>query len=85
MLKRYSAVVLLSVLLATAASARDECKEPEEHHESAEQQLQSARFTNFEAATEYSTCAEYQERESCKDEYLKLQSAQNNLKTAMSG
>ena len=85
MLKRYSAFVLLSALLATAASARDECKEAEEQHESAEQQLQSARLGSSEAATEYSTCVEDQGPENCGDEHSKLQSAQDDLKTAISG
>ena len=85
MLKRYSAFVLLSALLATAASARDECKDAEEQHKSAEQQLQSTRFAISEAATEYSACVEDQGRENCGDERSKLQSAQDDLKTAISG
>ena len=85
MLKRYSAFVLLSVLLATAASAQDECKEAGEQLLSAWQQLQSARSANSEAATEYSTCVQDQGREYCQDEYSKLQSAQDELKTAVSG
>ena len=73
MLKRYSAFVLLSALLATAASARDdECKEAEEQHRSAEQQLQSARLGSSEAATEYSTCVEDQGPENCGDESFEI-------------
>jgi hypothetical protein len=85
MLKRYSSFVLLSVLLATAASAQDGCKQAGRQLQSARQQSQSARVANSEAATEYSTCVENQGRENCKDEYSKLQSAQNDLKTAVSG
>jgi hypothetical protein len=83
MLKIYSAFVLLSVLLTTAASARHECmKETEEQQQFAEQQLQSARVDSSEAATEYSTCAKDQGREYCEDEFSKLQSARDALKTA---
>lgn len=83
MLKRYSAFVLLSVLLATAASAR-ECEEAGEQLQSAWQQLQSARLGSSEAATEYSTCVQDQGREYCQDKDTKLQSAQDDLKTAVS-
>jgi len=83
MLKRYSAVVLLSMLLATAASAQ-ECKEAGDQLRSSLQQLQSEQFANSEAAKEYSTCVQDRGPDDCKNEHSKLQSAQDDLKTAVS-
>lgn len=83
MLKRYPAFVLLSVLLATAASAQ-ECKKAGDQLRSALQRLQSERSANSEAAIEYSTCVQNQGRDDCKNEYSKLKSAQDDLKTAIS-
>ena len=84
MLKRYFAYVLFSVLLAAAAHAQDECTEVGEQLQSVWQKLQSVRSANSEAATEYSTCVQDQGREYCQDEDTKLQSAQDDLKTAVS-
>ena len=83
MLKRYSAFILLSVLLATAANAQ--CGGVGAQLQSARQQVQSARVANSEAATEYSTCVANRGSENCKDEYSRLQSAQDDLKAAVSG
>jgi hypothetical protein len=83
MLKRYSAFVLLSLLLGAAASAQDGCKEVEERLSSTWQQLQSARLGSSEAATEYSTCVEDQGPEYCQEQYSKLQSAKDDLKPAV--
>ena len=85
MLKRYSVFVLLSVLLATAASAQDDCSEAREQLQSAWQQMQAARSANSEAATEYSTCVEDQGRENCEEEYSKLKSSNNDIEPAASG
>ena len=83
MIKRYSAFVLLSVLLATTASAQD-CSAVAQQLQSGRQEIQSAQDANSVAATEYSSCAQKRGRESCKDEYSKLESAQRNLETAIS-
>jgi hypothetical protein len=83
MLKRYSAVVLLSALVATAASAQ-ECKEAGNQLRSGLQQLQSEQLANSEAATEYSNCVQDRGPDDCKNEYSKLQSAQDDLKAAVS-
>ena len=83
MLKIYFAFGLLSVLLSTAASARHDCmKEAEEQQQFAEQQLQSARVGSSDATKEYSTCVKDQGREYCDDEFSKLQSARDAVKTA---
>ena len=84
MMFKYSAFVLLSMLLGAAASAR-ECTEEGDQLQSSWQQLQSARFANSEAANEFSTCVQDQGREYCQDKYSKLQSAQDDLKAAVSG
>lgn len=78
-----SALVLLSVLLAAGASAR-ECEEAGAQLQSTWQQLNSARFGSSEAATEYSTCVQDRGREECQDKYSKMQSAQDNLKASRS-
>jgi hypothetical protein len=67
MLKRYSAFVLLSVLLAMAASAQ-ECKNVGQQLGSAYHQWQSAQSANSEAAREYSACVEHQARGDCNSE-----------------
>jgi hypothetical protein len=83
MLRIYFAFGLLSVLLSTAASARHDCmKEAEEQQQSAEQQLESARVGSSDATKEYSSCVKDQGREYCDDEFSKLQSARDTLKTA---
>jgi hypothetical protein len=64
--KGYSAFVLLSALLATAASAQ--CSDVGQRLTSALQQLQSAQSADSEAATEYSSCVENQAREHCNSE-----------------
>ncbi len=83
MLKRYSAFVLLSVLLATAANAQ--CRGVGEQLQSGRQQVQSARAANSEAAAAYSTCVTNWGSERCTDEYSKLQSSEDDLKTTISG
>jgi len=83
MLKRCSAFVVFSVLLATAGSAR-ECEEVGAQLQSSWQQLNSAQLGTSEATTEYSSCVEDRGREECQDNYSKLKSAQDNLKTARS-
>jgi hypothetical protein len=93
MQKTCSAVVLLSVLLATAASAQTypNCNAVGQQLASAYQQWQSALSVNSGAATEYSTCVQNQSRpesqqarEQCKDKYSKLQSAKQDLEAAIS-
>jgi hypothetical protein len=75
MLKRCSALVLLSVLLATAASAQSQlsCEvgvgQP---LASTYRQWQSALSAYSEVQTEYSSCAASRPREQCKDKYSKL-------------
>jgi hypothetical protein len=64
MLKKYSTFVLLSVPLATAASAQ-ECRDVGQQLESAHHQWQSAQSANSEAAREYSACVEHQARGHC--------------------
>ncbi len=90
--KRCSALVLLSVLLATAASAQTypNCNAIGQQLASAYGQWQSALSANSEAATEYSTCVQnqarpesQQAREQCKDKYSKLQSAKQDLEAAI--
>jgi hypothetical protein len=83
MLKRCSAFVLFSVLLATAGSAR-ECEEAGAQLQSAWQQLNAARLGNSEAATEYSSCVQDRGTEECQDKLSIMKSAQDNLKTSRS-
>ena len=84
LLKRCSALVLLSVLLAATASAQDECTQAAGQLVSSWQELQSAQSTLSEAVTEYSACVEEGSGD-CKDAYGKLQHAQDDIKTALSG
>jgi hypothetical protein len=73
MLKRCSALVLLSVLLATAASAQLSCEVGVgQQLASTYRQWQSALSAYSEVQTEYSSCAASQPREQCKDKYSKL-------------
>ena len=73
MLKRCSGVVLLSVLLATAASAQLACERGVgQQLASTYRQWQSALSAYSEVQTEYSSCAASQPREQCKDKYSKL-------------
>ncbi len=83
MLKTYPAAVLLSVLLATEADAQ--CRGAGEQLQSGRQEVQSARAANSEAAAEYSTCVANWGSERCKDEYSKLQTSEDDLKTAIAG
>ena len=89
--KRRSALVLLSVSLATAASAQTypNCNAVGQQLASAYGQWQSALSANSEASTEYSTCVQNQARpesalEQCKNKYSKLQSAKQDLEVAIS-
>jgi hypothetical protein len=74
MLKRCSAVGLLSVLLTTAASAQIivPCSGVGQQLASAYQQWQSALSAYSETEKEYSSCAESQPRDECKDKYSEL-------------
>jgi hypothetical protein len=74
MLKRYSALVLLSVLLSTAGNAQiiGSCYGVGQRLGSTYQQWQTALSAYSEAQTEYSSCAASQPREQCKDKYSKL-------------
>jgi hypothetical protein len=73
MLKRCSALVLLSVLLATAASAQLSCEVGVgQQLASTYRQWQSALSAYSEVQTEYSSCAASRPREQCKDKYSKL-------------
>jgi hypothetical protein len=73
MLKRCSALVLLSVLLATAASAQLSCERGVgQQLASTYRQWQSALSAYSEVQTEYSSCAASRPREQCKDKYSKL-------------
>jgi hypothetical protein len=73
MFKRCSAVILLSVLLATAASAQLSCERGVgQQLASAYRQWQSALSANSEAEKGYSSCAESQPRKQCKDKYSEL-------------
>ena len=85
LLKRWSALVSLSVLLTATASAQDECTQAAGQLVSSWQEFQSAQSTLSEATTEYSTCVEDQGGGDCKDQYGKLQHAQEDIKTALSG
>jgi len=87
MLKRCSALVLLSVLLATAASAQSQlsCEVGVgQQLASTYRQWQSALSAYSEVQTEYSGCAASRPREQCKDEYSKFQSARQVLEAAIS-
>ena len=74
MLKRCSVVVLLSVLLATAASAQiiGSCWDVGRGLASTYQQWQSALSAYSEIKNEYSSCVESQPRKQCKDKYSEL-------------
>jgi hypothetical protein len=75
MLKRCSALVLLSVLLAAAAGAQSQlsCEVGVgQQLASTYRQWQSALSAYSEVQTEYSSCAASQPREQCKDKYSKL-------------
>ena len=73
MLKRCSALVLLSVLLATAASAQLSCEVGVGQQLAfTYRQWQSALSAYSEVKTEYASCAASQPREQCKDKYSKL-------------
>ncbi len=74
MLKRCSAVVLLSVLLATAASAGIivPCSGVGQQLASAYRQWQSALSAYSDAKEGYSSCAESQPLKQCKDKYSEL-------------
>jgi hypothetical protein len=75
MLKRCSALVLLSVLLATAAGAQSQlsCEVGVgQQLASTYRQWQSALSAYSEVQTEYSSCAASRPREQCKDKYSKL-------------
>ena len=73
MLKRCSAVVLLSMLLATAARAQLSCEQAVgQPLASAYRQWQSALSAYSGTKNEYSSCAESQPRKQCEDKYSKL-------------
>ena len=59
--KRYYAFVLLPALLATEVIARDECKEAEEQHETAEQQQAKGRLNGGYQSAEASCPTELPE------------------------
>jgi len=90
MLQIGSAVVLLSVLLATATSAQD-CGAVGQQLASTYRDWQSALDVNSEAEAAYSACVENQARpenrharEHCREMYSKLQLARHNLQAAVS-
>jgi hypothetical protein len=66
MLKRCSATVLLSVLLATAANAQ--CAGVGQQLASAYRQWQSTQSSNSQAEKEYSTCMKSQAQEHCNSQ-----------------
>ena len=73
MLKRCSSVVLLSVLLATAASAQLSCERGVgQQLVFTYRQWQSALSAYSDAQKEYSSCVESQPRKQCEDKYSKL-------------
>jgi hypothetical protein len=74
MLKRCSALVLLSVLLSTAGNAQiiGFCRGVGQQLASTYQQWQSALSAYSGAQTEYSSCVESQPRKQCKDKYSEL-------------
>jgi hypothetical protein len=74
MLKRFSAVVLFSVLLATAASAQIDgpCGGVGQQLGSAYQQWQSALSAYSNAQEDYSSCVESQPRKQCENKYSEL-------------
>ena len=74
MLRRFSAVVLLSVLPATAASAQiiGSCYDAGQQLASTYRQWQSALSAYSETKEEYSSCVDSQPRKQCKDKYSEL-------------
>src|SRR6516165_1521003 len=73
MLKRCSAVVLISVLLARAASAQLSCEQAVgQPLASAYRQWQSALSAYSDTEKQYSSCVESQPRKQCKDKYSEL-------------